>query len=111
MTRVAALLLPLLVALAGCNQIDPYTRPGNWRPNGANEANLRAMVAVPADLAAATPAGPADGHRAAAAVARLRNDTVRPLPGGEPAESTPVSGGSSATPAASATAAPAGNGP
>jgi type IV pilus biogenesis protein CpaD/CtpE len=111
MTRFAALLLPLLVSLAGCNQIDPYTRPGNWRPNGANDANLRAMVAVPADLVVATPASPADGDRAAAAVARLRNDTVRPLTGSEPAESTPISGGSSAAPAAPAAAAPAGNGP
>jgi type IV pilus biogenesis protein CpaD/CtpE len=111
MTRFAALLLPLLVSLAGCNQIDPYTRPGNWRPNGANDANLRAMVAVPADLAVATPASPADGSLAAMAVARLRTDTVRGLPDSGLAEITPISGGSSAAPAAPAAAAPAGNGP
>jgi len=111
MTRIAALLLPLLVALAGCDLTDPYIRAGNWRPNGANDANLRAMVAVPADLAVATPASPADGNLAAAAVARLRTETVRPLPDSGLAQITPISGGSSAAPAAPATAAPAGNGP
>jgi hypothetical protein len=110
MTRIA-LLLPLLAALAACDRVDPYTRPGNWRPNGANDANLRAMVAVPADLVVATPASPADGNRAAMAVARLRTDTVRPLLDSGLAEITPISGGSSAAPAAPATAAPAGNGP
>ena len=99
MTRIA-LLLPLLAALAGCDRVDPYTRPGNWRPNGANDANLRAMVAVPADLAVATPASPADGQLAATAVDRLRHDAVRPLMDSGLAEITPVSGGSSAPPAA-----------
>jgi type IV pilus biogenesis protein CpaD/CtpE len=113
MTR-AAVLLSLLVALAGCNQIDPYTRPGNWRPNGANDANLRAMVAVPSDLAVATLASPANGQLAATAVGRLRNDAVRALPDSGLAEITPVSGGSSAPPAAApagpAAAAPPGSG-
>jgi hypothetical protein len=99
MTRSTALLL-LLVGLAACNQIDPYTRPGNWRPNGANDANLRAMVAVPADLVVATPASPADGQQAAAAVDRLRHDTVRALPDSGLAQITPVSGGSPSAPAA-----------
>lgn len=111
MTRIAALLLPLLVALTGCNLTDAYIRAGNWRPNGANDANLRAMVAVPADLAVATPASPADGKLAASAMARLRTETVRPLPDSGLAEITPISGGSSAAPAAPATAAPAASGP
>ena len=72
--------LVLLLAVAGCDRIDPYTREGAWRPNNANEANLRAMVAVPSDLVWATPASRPDGGLAAAAVARLRHDTVRPLP-------------------------------
>ncbi len=111
MTRAVALLLPLLVAVAGCNQIDPYTRPGNWRPNGANDSNLRAMVAVPADLAVATPASPADGHLAAAALNRLRNDQVKSLPDTGLAQIVVVGSGSTASPAAAApAAAPAGNG-
>ncbi len=108
MTRVTALLLlPLLVAPAGCNQIDPYTRPGNWRPNGANDANLRAMVAVPADLVAATPASPASGQLSAAAVDRLRHDAVRPLLDSGLAQIIPVSGASSGQPGQAPTAAPA----
>ena len=31
-------------------RLDPYRREGTWRPNGANEANLRAMVVSPSDL-------------------------------------------------------------
>jgi type IV pilus biogenesis protein CpaD/CtpE len=108
MTRIAALLLPLLAALAGCNQIDPYTREGNWRPNGANDANLRAMVAVPADLATATPANPADGHMAAAALDRLRQGTVRALPDSGLAQIVPVSGGSSGQAGSAPPAAPTG---
>jgi hypothetical protein len=107
MMRAAALLLPLLVALAGCDQIDPYTRAGNWRPNGANAANLRAMVAVPADLVAAAPASPADGGLAAAALDRLRHDTVRPLLDSGLAQIIPISGGSSGQPGTAPPVAPA----
>jgi hypothetical protein len=101
-------LLLLVLALAGCNRTDPYLREGAWHPNGANEANLRAMVAVPADLATATPAGPADGGLAAAALDRLRHGRVTPLPDSGLAQITVVSGGSSAPPAA-APAAGSGN--
>jgi hypothetical protein len=74
------LFLLLLLLLAGCDKTDPYLREGTWRPSGANEANLRAMVLVPSDLARATPASAADGGLAAAALDRLRHDRVRPLP-------------------------------
>jgi type IV pilus biogenesis protein CpaD/CtpE len=99
MMRPTALLLPLLLALPGCTQTDPYQREGNWRPNGANAANLRAMVAVPADLTTAMPAGPADGTLAAAALNRLRHDRVLPLPDSGVAQIVPVSGESTAQPA------------
>ena len=36
--------------LAGCNQIDPYRRPGTWRPDGVNDGNIAAMVQDPRDL-------------------------------------------------------------
>jgi len=115
MPRVPALLLPVLLpvllplalALAACSQTDPYTREGVWHPNGANEANLRAMVAVPADLATATQAGPADGGMAAAALDRLRHDRVRPLPDSAVADVTVSSGG--ATQQAAPPAAGSGN--
>ena len=101
MMRPVALLLPLLLSLAGCdpNQIDPYLRDGNWRPNGANAANLRAMVAVPADLVVARPAAPADGGLAAEVLDRLRHDRVKPLPDSGVAQVVPVSNGAPAQPA------------
>jgi hypothetical protein len=107
MTARYFFVLLLLIALAGCDQIDPYKRPGAWRPNGANDFNLRAMVAVPSDLAQATPADSGDGVLAAAAAARLRHDRVRPLLDSGLARIQPVSTGSAAP---SAAAPPSGNG-
>lgn len=74
-----AILAAALFALAGCQATDPLYREGLWRPTGANDANLRAMVAVPSDLAwgAAAPGG--DGHLAARAVQRLRQGRTHPL--------------------------------
>jgi hypothetical protein len=109
MSRFAA--LTLLLALTACDHTDPYLRTGAWRPNGANEANLRAMVVVPSDVVVAEPAAHADGGRAAAAVARLRRDDVRPLPDSGVAQLVPVSGGAAAPPSAAAPPGTAGNGP
>ena len=71
--------LPLL-GLGGCAQLDPLTKEGDWRPTGANDANLRAMVAVPSDLAYGRAARTSDGRLAAQAVERLRTGKVYPLP-------------------------------
>ncbi len=103
MFRSTALLL--LLSLTGCDKIDPYLRDGAWRPNDANDSNLRAMVVVPSDLVMATPASPADGHLAAAAIDRLRHNLVRPLPDSGVAQLVPVSSASPAPPPAP----PAGN--
>jgi hypothetical protein len=102
MWRFVALLL-LIDLTAGCDFIDPYTRPGVWHPNGANDVNLRAMVVVPSDLAVAAPSASGSGALAAAALTRLRQDRVRPLPDSGIAQIVPVSGGA----APSAAAAPA----
>lgn len=73
--------LLLLLALGGCAEtLDPYAREGVWRPSGANDHNLRAMVAAPGEIVVGTGAAGADGQTAAEAVARLRTDRVRPLP-------------------------------
>jgi hypothetical protein len=72
--------LLLALAVAGCAGTDPLTRAGVWHPNGANRANLEAMAANPADLRAGHGSATADGDLAAAAVARLRQGRVRPLP-------------------------------
>ena len=75
-----AVLAAVLFALAGCQATDPLYREGLWRPTGANDANLRAMVAVPSDLAWGTAAAPGgDGHLAARAVQRLRQGRTHPL--------------------------------
>jgi hypothetical protein len=98
MMRSIALLV--LLCLVGCDRVDPYTRPGVWRPNGANDANLRAMVTVPSDLVLGTPPGPADGNLSTAALTRLRHDHVRSLPESGIAQIAPVGGAAPAAPSA-----------
>ncbi len=39
-----------LMALAGCAATDPYERAGVWRPDGAVQGDMAAMVADPHDL-------------------------------------------------------------
>jgi len=82
----------VLVFLAACDFTDPYMRDGVWRPNGANEANLRAMVVSPSDLVHGVPSL-GDGQQAAAALDRYRSDKVRPLPDSAIAKVVPVSSG------------------
>jgi hypothetical protein len=83
----------VILALVSCDATDPYKREGVWRPNNANEANLRAMVAVPSDLVMGV-AAPSDGQQAAAALDRHRNDKVRLRPDSGIAKILPVAGGS-----------------
>jgi hypothetical protein len=103
--RSAALIL--LLAVAGCDSTDPYLRTGVWRPNGANDINLRAMVMVPSDLAVGTPAARDDGGLAAAAIFRLRHDNVKPLPDTGVAQVIPVGSGAAPQVAPPLAAAPA----
>lgn len=98
MNRSIVLLL-LLLPLAAC--AEPASRPGTWQPTGANEANLRAMVADPRDLTNGQAAGSADGAVVTAAVARYRAGKVRELPDSGVAKISPVGTGTS--PAAAAT--------
>jgi hypothetical protein len=74
------LALPLLLASAGCEIFDPYSREGSWRPTGANEQNLATMAARPAERVRGTGAEGAMGATAAGAIDRLRADRVKPLP-------------------------------
>jgi type IV pilus biogenesis protein CpaD/CtpE len=39
-----------LLALAGCDQIDPLSRPYMWHETGVNAQNIAAMAVNPADL-------------------------------------------------------------
>jgi hypothetical protein len=83
------------VALAGCDVTDPYLRQGVWRPDNVNEANLRAMVVAPSDLVRGVSSSGGDGQQAAAALDRLRNDKLRPLPDSAIAKVVPVATGGS----------------
>jgi len=67
-------------ALGGCAVIDPFERPGVWRPIGANDVNRELQVARPTDLVQGRGTTDADGQTAAAAVDRLRHDRVKELP-------------------------------
>jgi hypothetical protein len=79
MSPVRSILLALPLLLGAC-AIDPFDRPGTWKPEGVNDSNLRAMVADPHDLTRGVdePAMPA--QTAAMAVQRLRADKVKLLP-------------------------------
>ena len=89
------LLCIAVLMLAGCDATDPYTKEGVWRPNNANEDNLRAMVASPSDLVRGVSSEVSSGQQAAAALDRQRNDKVRALPDSAIAKVVPVSSGSS----------------
>ena len=73
--------IPLVLLLAACQApVEPTRREGTWLPSKANDTNLRAMVANPADLTegAGDPGG--RGWQASNAIGRLRDDKVKALP-------------------------------
>jgi hypothetical protein len=75
--------LAILLGVAACPNTQPYSyydRPGAWKPTDANDANLRAMIANPGDLAQGAAADGSRGNAASRPVKRLLTDTVRPLP-------------------------------
>lgn len=64
----------------GCSAPPDHSSPDPQLPFGcASEANLRAMIADPADLERGTPTAPARGDRAIVPAARYRRDAVKPL--------------------------------
>jgi hypothetical protein len=74
-------LAALPVVLAACTgTFDPTEREGTWRPRGANDTNLRAMIVEPAhlELGVGDPRG--RGRQATNAIERLEDDEVKPLP-------------------------------
>ena len=70
------LILPALLLLAAC-QNDGLDRPGTWHATGANDANLVAMIADPADLIAGRRAPDTRGSNAAPAITRLLTDKIK----------------------------------
>ena len=68
----------LLVLLAGC--ADDFARPGTWQPSRVNDANLRAMLANPADAARGTAAVGERGQSGSLAVEHLEQGKRPVLP-------------------------------
>ncbi|MBB2204796.1 hypothetical protein [Gluconacetobacter takamatsuzukensis] len=83
----------LVAGLGGCSTMEPLDQPYSWRPLGANHANVVAEVERPGDLVSGRPLGPSDGHEAADAVQRLRDNKLRDLASTQTSDAT--SGGSS----------------
>lgn len=78
-TRCARLgILASAIALTACTQPE-IDRPGTWQPMGANERNLRAMLANPQDAYGGTGAITSRGNSGSRAVTRLLTDRRRPL--------------------------------
>jgi hypothetical protein len=64
---------------AGCSPKYEIDRPGTWQPTGANDFNLKAMVADKADLTSGAASTTDRGNVAARAVTRLYTDRRRAL--------------------------------
>lgn len=89
-----ALAIALLLLAAGCSlDSNPLYQPGTWHPTGANDVNLRAMVADPADLAGRRTTGITPAPLAVGAIARMNTDKVKPLHGGEASPGFGAAGG------------------
>ena len=81
MSKLAKIALAgAVLALAGCEEMDPYHRHDVWYPTGAPQANLAAMVANPNDLIRGRGDGKVDAQRAEMAVTRIRQDKPKILP-------------------------------
>lgn len=78
MPRICLLLL-LLPAACDLHQ-DPLMKQGTWQPTGANEANLRVMVADPSDLAGRPVVAGQPASTPVHAIDRLLTDKVKELP-------------------------------
>jgi type IV pilus biogenesis protein CpaD/CtpE len=98
--RLRFCILASIACLSGCADLagvtDPYQRAGTWKPSGANEANLRAMVADPADLVHGRGDNVAMGQTAAVAVERLRAGKIKRLPDSGVAEVKVINNGAPA---------------
>lgn len=78
--RLACVLLPTGLLVAGCDLTDPEKREGLWHPTGSPGRNLAMQVANPADLLIGRGMRGSDGQMAAAAIERMRADKTKPLP-------------------------------
>lgn len=98
-TTSIRLVSPVLVLamLGGCAVYDdPFERPGTWRVENTNEANLAAMVNDKRHLVEGVGDSASPAVLSAEAVHRLLTDHVKPLPntGLSPLSSSSQGGGS-----------------
>lgn len=78
-----------LALMAGCAETDPYRRSGMWQPEGANAANIAAMVERPSDLIRGRSDRMPETRQGRDAIERLWDDRQRSLRGqAHPAVST-----------------------
>jgi type IV pilus biogenesis protein CpaD/CtpE len=101
-TRVLCAAAVGLLALAGCDQIDPLKRPYMWQETGANAHNIAAMAANPADLIHGRDLARRRSAMDSDSVDRLWSGKTLPLPTDTPGASaggatTSGGGGSSTT--------------
>jgi hypothetical protein len=95
-----------LLALTGCDQIDPLKRPYMWHDSGVNAHNIAAMAANPADLIHGRDSPKRASFQDADGVDRLLTGHPAVLPGGLP----PAAGGSGGAAAGGGSAPPAAGG-
>lgn len=90
-----------LLALAGCNQIDPLKRPYMWQATGINQENIAAMAVNPADLVHGRDSSRREVVLESDGVTRLWTGKQLPLltdtPGASTSGSSSTGGGSGAT--------------
>jgi len=77
---VRAALIATVLALAACQDMDPYTRPGTWQPTGSNAGNIAAQVANPYDLIRGRELGRPDSAQAVIAIGHVTADKPKALP-------------------------------
>jgi type IV pilus biogenesis protein CpaD/CtpE len=77
-----------LLALAGCDQIDPLKRPYMWHETGVNTQNIAAMAANPADLIHGRDSARRRAAMESDGVDRLWSGKPLPLPSDTPGAAT-----------------------
>lgn len=95
MPRIHWLIGAFLVAACTYDLGDPFQRPGTFKPLGANDANLRVMVANPDDLLGQSVDNTIIGAEAAPPITRLLAGKRYPLPA---LNATSIGGGSQQAP-------------
>ena len=91
-------LLGIVLVLAACQEMDPYTRPDTWQPTGVNAGNIGVMVANPNDLIRGRGVSTSDSKSSNLAIGHIWNETPKGLldPGGNTSSTgSSPSGGSS----------------